>query len=35
MKDLKNYTAWKDRMMQRPAVMKVLQKEESILLKAA
>jgi len=35
MKDLKNYTAWKDRMMQRPAVMKVLQKEDSILLKAA
>ena len=34
-KELKNYTAWKDRMMQRPAVMKVLQKEESILLKAA
>jgi len=35
MKDLKNYAAWKTRMMQRPAVMKVLQKEESILLKAA
>jgi glutathione S-transferase len=34
-KELKNYTAWKDRMMQRPAVMTVLQKEESILLKAA
>lgn len=35
MKELKNYTAWKDRMLKRPAVMKVLQKEESILLKAA
>ena len=35
MKDLKNYTAWKDRMLKRTAVMKVLQKEESILLKAA
>ena len=35
MKDLKSYTAWKDRMLKRPAVMKVLQKEESILLKAA
>ena len=35
MKDLKNYTAWKDRMMQRPAVMAVLKREESILLKAA
>ncbi|HKX08005.1 MAG TPA: glutathione S-transferase family protein [Stellaceae bacterium] len=34
-KELKNYTAWKDRMLKRPAVMKVLQKEESILLKAA
>jgi glutathione S-transferase len=35
MKDLKSYTAWKDRMLKRPAVMKVLQKEDSILLKAA
>ncbi len=35
MKQLKNYTAWKDRMLKRPAVMKVLQKEENILLKAA
>ena len=35
MNELKNYTAWKDRMLKRPAVMKVLQKEESILLKAA
>ena len=34
-RELKNYTAWKDRMLQRPAVMKVLQKEDSILLKAA
>ena len=34
-KELKSYTAWKDRMLKRPAVAKVLQKEESILLKAA
>ena len=35
MKDLKNYTAFKDRMMARPAVRTVLEKEESPLLKAA
>lgn len=35
MKDLKNYTAHKDRMLKRPAVQKVLQREESPLLKAA
>jgi glutathione S-transferase len=35
MKDLKNYTAWKDRMLQRPAVRKVLEREDSPLLKAA
>ena len=35
MKDLKNYTAFKDRMMARPAVRKVLEKEQSPLLKAA
>ena len=34
-KELKNYTAWKDRMLQRPAVRKVLEKEQNILLKAA
>ena len=35
MSDLKNYTAHKDRMLKRPAVQKVLQREESSLLKAA
>lgn len=35
MTDLKNYTAHKDRMLKRPAVQKVLQREESPLLKAA
>jgi glutathione S-transferase len=35
MKELVNYTAFKDRMMKRPAVMKVLQSEQSVLLKAA
>jgi glutathione S-transferase len=33
MRDLKSYTAWKDRMLKRPAVRKVLQEEESVLLK--
>ena len=33
--NLKNYTAWKDRMLQRPAVRKVLEREQSPLLKAA
>jgi glutathione S-transferase len=33
-KELKNATAWKDRMLQRPAVRKVLEKEQNILLKA-
>ncbi len=35
MADLKNYTAFKDRMMERPAVRNVLEKEQSPLLKAA
>jgi glutathione S-transferase len=35
MQELKNYTAWKDRMLQRPAVRKVLEREDSPLLKAA
>lgn len=35
MKDLKNYTAWKDRMLARPAVRKVLEREKSVLLQAA
>jgi glutathione S-transferase len=34
MADLKNYTAWKDRMMARPAVKRVLERENSILLAA-
>ena len=32
MKDLKNYTAWKDRMLQRPAVRKILEREKSVLV---
>jgi glutathione S-transferase len=35
MKELANYTAFKDRMLKRPAVMKVLTSEESVILKAA
>jgi glutathione S-transferase len=34
-KDLKNCTAWKGRMLERPAVRKVLEREQNILLKAA
>lgn len=34
MKDLKSYTAWKDRMLKRPAVRKVLEREKSSLLDA-
>lgn len=34
-KDLANYTAWKHRMLERPAVRKVLEKEQNILTKAA
>lgn len=34
-KDLTNYTAWKDRMLQRPAVRKVLEREKSPLIQAA
>lgn len=34
-KELKNYTAWKTRMLERPAVRKVLEREQNILLKAA
>ena len=33
MKDLKNYTAWKDRMLERPAVRKVLEEEQNVLVK--
>jgi len=35
MKDLKNYTAWKDRMLKRPAVRKVLEREKNPLVEAA
>lgn len=35
MAKLANYTAWKDRMLKRPKVMKVLQSEQSVLLKTA
>jgi glutathione S-transferase len=35
MKDLKNYTAWKDRMLQRPAIRKVLEREKNPLVQAA
>jgi glutathione S-transferase len=34
-KDLKDYTAWKNRMLERPAVRKILEREQNILLKAA
>lgn len=34
-KDLANYTAWKHRMLERPTVRKVLEREQNILLKAA
>lgn len=33
-KQLAHYTAWKDRMLKRPAVMKVLQSEQNVLVKA-
>ena len=29
---LKNYTAWKDRMLQRPAVRKILEREKNVLV---
>jgi glutathione S-transferase len=35
MKELANYTAHKDRMLKRPAVRKILEREDSVLLKAA
>jgi glutathione S-transferase len=34
-KELKNYTAWKDRMLQRPAVRKILEREKNGLLATA
>ena len=33
MKEFAAYTAWKDRMLGRPAVRKVLESEQSLLLK--
>ena len=33
MNELRNYTAWKDRMLQRPAVRKILESEGNILVK--
>ena len=35
MQELAAYTAWKDRMLKRPAVMKILQSEQNVLVKAA
>jgi len=35
MESLKNFTGWKDRMIQRPAVLQVLQVEESRMLRGA
>jgi glutathione S-transferase len=35
MKDLENYSALKDRLLRRPAVRKILEKEQSPILKAA
>lgn len=35
LQDLKHFTAWKDRMLQRPAVRKILEREQNPLAKAA
>ena len=35
MQKLAAYTAWKERMLKRPAVRKILENEQSVLLKAA
>jgi glutathione S-transferase len=35
MRELAGYTRWKERMLARPAVRKILEREDSILLKAA
>jgi glutathione S-transferase len=32
MAELKNYTGFKDRMLERPAVRKILERENSVLL---
>ena len=34
MQELARYTAWKDRMLQRPAVRKILESEQNVLVKA-
>lgn len=34
LQDLKHFTAWKDRMLQRPAVRKILEREQNPLAKA-
>jgi len=35
MNELKNYTAWKDRMLARPAVRKILESEKNVLVQPA
>jgi glutathione S-transferase len=35
MVELKAYTAWKDRMLKRPSVRKILESEQNVLVKAA
>jgi glutathione S-transferase len=35
MAELKAYTAWKDRMLKRPTVRKILESEQNVLVKAA
>lgn len=35
MAELKNYTAWKNRMLERPAVRKILESEQNVLVKTA
>ena len=35
MKELAAYSAWKERMLKRPAVRKILESEQNVLLKAA
>jgi len=32
--ELKHYTAWKDRMLARPAVRRVLEREQNVLVAA-
>ena len=35
LRELANYTAWKDRMLKRPAVRKILESEQNVRVKAA